>query len=142
MKATLISAVTAIVLLFSLPFLFRKPATTLRRPQEIARLAAEIAQEDPIWMSGEAVFSFPVPPAGTVALGSHSIYPYDIQTIRDQRSGDVLVVISFGFEGPEYGRHLDEEQSMIYLEDRVVILVKGDSTASWPAELFSVISNG
>ncbi len=132
------------VLLSAIPVLFRKPAATIVRLDEIAMLAAEVSEKDTLWMGDNTFFNLQIPAAGTVAFGSHEYYPYHLTTVRDSASGDVMVMITSKLTIPSvmpqntYDTHSFETA----VDDKkVYVLIHAGSNESWPARLFSVISN-
>ena len=131
------------IILVGLPYLFRIPASTIVRPDEIAILAAQVSEKDPLWTGNNAPFNLNVPEAGTVAFGSHEYYPYHLTTVRDAASGDVMVVITSEPSIPVVRPGSTSTHSFRTAVDneKVYILMHDGSNASWPARLFSVISN-
>ncbi|MCK4671478.1 MAG: hypothetical protein KAT47_02975 [Candidatus Aegiribacteria sp.] len=132
----------ACVLLSAIPVLFRKPAATIVRLDEIAILAAEVSERDTLWMGDNTFFNLQLPAPGTVAFGSHEYYPYHLTTVRDAASGDVMVMITSRISIP-FIRPQDTSTHSFKtpFDGKVYVLIHAGSNGSWPARLFSVISN-
>lgn len=145
-KSSLFSILFALIPLICLPIIFRKPAATITKPEEIALIAAELSNIDTVWVGGTELFNgmlIPVP--GTVALGSHEYYPYLLATIRDIVTGDVLVLITSPFEIPSTSSRTTQEDlsvDIVIKGSKAMVLLHGQTEGSWPALLFSVITNG
>ena len=134
---------TACVFLFAIPVLFRKPAVTIVRLDEIAILAAEVSERDTLWNGDNTFFNLQLPAPGTVAFGSHEYYPYHLTTVRDAASGDVMVMITSRLSIPTV-RPQDTSDTHSFktaVDGKVYVLIHDGSNGSWPARLFSVISN-
>ena len=131
------------IILSGLPILFRIPAATIVRLDEIAILAAQVSEKDPLWMGDNAIFNLNTPEAGSVAFGSHDYYPYHLTTVRDAASGDVMVVITSESSIPLVRPRNTSTHSFstAVADDKIYILLHAGSNVSWPARLFSVISN-
>lgn len=131
------------VLLSAIPALFRKPAATIVRLDEIAILAAEISERDTLWMGDNTFFHSQLPAPGTVAFGSHEYYPYHLTTVRDAASGDVMVMITSQLSISSIRPQNTSTNSFKTAVDdgKVYVLLHDGLNGSWPAQLFSVISN-
>ncbi len=143
MRTSKIPAIfTAFVLLCAIPVLFRKPAATIVRLDEIAILAADISERDTLWMGDRTFFNLQLPAPGTVAFGSHVYYPYHLTTVRDAFSGDVMVMITSRLSIPSV-RPQDTSTCSFKtaIDGKVYVLIHAGSNESWPARLFSVIGN-
>lgn len=122
--------------------MFRKPAATIVRLDEIAILAAEVSERDSLWMGDNTFFNSQLPAPGTVAFGSHEYFPYQLTTVRDAASGDVMVMITSRLSIPSVRPQNTSTYSFKTAVDdgKVYVLMHDGSNGSWPARLFSVIS--
>ncbi|MCD4847418.1 MAG: hypothetical protein K8R76_04430 [Candidatus Aegiribacteria sp.] len=142
-KSKLPAIFIAGILLSTIPVLFRKPAATIIRLDEIAILAAEVSVRDAFWMGDNTFFNSHLPEPGTVAFGSHEYYPYHLTTVRDSASGAVMVMITSRLSIPSVIPQNTSTHSFKAAVDdgKVYVLIHDGSDGSWPARLFSVISN-
>lgn len=142
-KSELPAIITACVLFSAIPVLFRKPAATIVRLDEIATLAAEVSERDNLWTGDNTFFNSQLPEPGTVAFGSHEYYPYHLITARDSASGAVMVIITSRLSIPSIRSQSTSTHSFKTAVDdgKVYVLMHDDSNGSWPERFFSVISN-
>lgn len=141
-KSELPAIFIAGLLLTVIPVLFRKPASTIVRLDEIAVLAAEVSERDALWMGDNTFFNSHLPAPGTVAFGSHEYFPYHLTTVRDAASGTVMVIITSQISIPSVIPRNTSTHSFktAFDEGKVYVLMHDGSNGSWPARLFSVIS--
>ncbi len=141
-KSELPAIFIAGLLLSVIPVLFRKPAATIVRLDEIAVLAAEVSERDALWMGDNTFFNSQLPAPGTVAFGSHEYFPYHLTTVRDAASGAVMVIITSQISIPSIMPRNTSTHSFetAFDEGKVYVLMHDGSNGSWPARLFSVIS--
>ncbi len=142
----LLPSVIAFLLLASMPVLFRKPSTTMTSLEEIAFHASVLSSSDSVWSGGRWIFEGIEPPLpGCIAFGMHDLYPFQLVTARDVKTGDVLVRIvsplSITSDVNAANRHNLRFTSFVQSTEALVLIQQKDSE-SWPVNLFSIITNG
>ncbi len=136
----------AALFLVSMPLLFRKPSSTMTHAREIAIHASVLSMSDSAWSGNRWFFTLiDAPPPGEVAFGIHDVYPYRFFTARDIASGDILISIDSPIRIPSRPDSPLEENlqlSAISRGEYTLLLVHHKNSESWPAALFSIITNG
>lgn len=138
--------VVAFLLLVSIPVIFRNPSSTIKNLEQLVTHASALSLSDSIWTGSCWIFDGIEPPLpGSVAFGTHDLYPYRLVTARDVQTGDVLIRIISPLSIPS------DENAMnrLYLhyssfvQDTVVsVLMHQQDSESWPVYLFSIITDG
>ncbi len=137
--------VIGLVLLASMPLLFRKPVTAFRDPLTMSVHAYELSFSDSTWNGQGWIFSRIAPPTpGRIAFGTHDIYPLRFYSARDTVSGDALIrmVTPGDFRAsPRNTSWQDMEIRFAGEGGNLLVLIKGNCQGSWPADLFSIITH-
>ncbi|MEN8209476.1 MAG: hypothetical protein ABFR50_09510 [Candidatus Fermentibacteria bacterium] len=141
----LLPSVIAFLLLASVLLLFRNTSTTFTSPEEIAIHASELSKTDSVWSGSWWIRGgIEPPPPGCVAFGMHDLYPFKLITARDVQTGDVLVRIISPLSIPS-GSIERNPQNLRFTsqvrDSEALVLVCQQNSESWPAGLFSIITN-
>ncbi|MBD3278621.1 MAG: hypothetical protein GF388_09990 [Candidatus Aegiribacteria sp.] len=139
----LLFCLTGVILLGSIPAIFREPSTTFYGTVDIALHAYQLSMAASV-SPGDVPFSFPG--AGELSdgllFGSHDFFPYRINTCRDPRSEVILARIAGDVDnfrsGPVENRS-GLTATALKTENGLYILF-GESAESWPQRLFSHLS--
>jgi hypothetical protein len=128
--------------------LFRKPATTFTNLEEIAIHASELAKTDSAWPGSWWIYDgIESPLPGCVAFGTHDLYPFQLITVRDVQTGDVLVriVSPLSISIPTGAVRVNHQNLHFtsYVHDcEALVLIHQQNSESWPVNLFSIFTNG
>lgn len=138
------SAIIGFLLLVSVLVTFRKPASTLSDIAEIARHAFVLSLSDSVWSGGRWMLKGIEPPlSGDVAFGAHDYYPYKLFTVRDVRTGDILLRINSQFNLSLNARENasgDLHITTVVRNKDVLVIMQNQNSESWPVRLFSIMT--
>lgn len=142
-KDRLTAVLLCAALLVSIPVLFRKTMTTLRDPLSMVVHAYQLSLTDVIGGGSPPPGLSAVPPRGTVAFGSHRLYPLMVRTARDTSTGDVLMRISVpGGVGsiPPSASWNGQDIEFAAVDGGFAALVVGGAGNSWPKDAWASIA--
>ncbi|MBN2607859.1 MAG: hypothetical protein JXA64_02000 [Candidatus Fermentibacteraceae bacterium] len=141
----LIPLIIGLILLASVPLLFRRPVTAFRNPLTMSMHAYELSFCDSTWNGRGWIFSRIAPPTpGRIAFGTHEFYPLYFFSARDSVSGDALIrMVSPGdlHVAPRNTSWQDMKVSFAGGGGNLLVLIRGSGRGSWPADLFSIITH-
>lgn len=145
LRNVLLPLFTGIVLLTAIPFLFKRPVTTLRGPLDMAVHGYQLSDFGKVW---DGKPSLPpivqLPPSSRMAFGTHDLYPLRFHTARDTVSGEALVRIVSPVDMEEFPEDTTWNGHRVRFARNggaLYALFSDNGTVSWPGELFSIISN-
>ncbi len=145
-KAAIVPAIiTGVLLLLLMPLVFRKSASTISDIEEIALYAQALSSTDSVWTGNLWLFREIDPPLpGEAAFGTHNLFPYRLITVRDTGTGDVLVRILSPFDLQSNTERMNESNfqiSAVVRNTDATVLIRNRDSNSWPARLFSIITD-
>jgi hypothetical protein len=140
----ILPALIAVLLLTGILFLFRNPSATMTDIGEIAIHASALSMSDSAWYGTCWLPDWIEPPIpGEIAFGLHDVFPYKLFTIRDVRTGDILVDIRSSIAVSLDENTPENHQITAILKDTgAMVLICDRNSESWPVYLFSIITDG
>jgi len=136
----------ALILLAGILFLFRNPSATLTEIGEITIHASALSMSDSSWTGSRWILDGIEPPfPGEVAFGLHDVFPYRLFTVRDVRTGDMLICIHSPIKVSLYENlqsRNNDRMTAILNDTGAIVLICSQNSRSWPVYLFSTVTDG
>lgn len=137
--------VVAFLLLLSIPVIFRNASSTIKNLEQLVIHASALSLSDSAWAGNCWIFDGIEPPLpGSIAFGTHDLYPFRLATARDVQTGDVLIRIISPLSIPsdENAMNRLNLHYTSFVQDTVVsVLIHQQDSESWPVYLFSIITD-